>query len=140
MARILIIDDDHDMVDSLTMILEANGYQVMIKYDISDLISHVTQVNPDLILLDVIFPDDPQAGFKAARLLAKNSQVNHIPVLVLSAVNSRSNLGFSFTNEDISDDFLPVAGFLEKPIEPKALLARVQEALQFPSPQMTLPS
>lgn len=129
MARIMIIDDDRDIVDSLTMVLEANGYQVAAKHDTLDLVASVQAVNPDLILLDIMFPDDPQAGFKAARTLRRDASVNHIPLLVLSAVNARSDLGFSFTEKDISDDFLPVGGFLEKPVEPAELLERIKGLL-----------
>ncbi|MDH3392945.1 MAG: hypothetical protein OEL66_02985, partial [Desulfobulbaceae bacterium] len=52
-----------------------------------------------------------------------------IPVLMLSAVNQLSNLGFSFSEKDISRDYLPVAGFLEKPVEPAHLLAKIGELL-----------
>ena len=71
MAKILIIDDDNDIIDSLTLVLEANGYQVGSKMDTDNLIADVKAANPDLIILDVIFPEDPQAGFKAARELHK---------------------------------------------------------------------
>ena len=124
MARIMIIDDDRDIIESLTMILEANEHEVSSKTDIDDLEAAVKSVHPDLILLDIVFPDDQQAGFKAARALAADETISHIPVLVLSAVNQLSRLGFSFSEKDISEDFLPVSGFLEKPVEPAALLAR----------------
>lgn len=129
MARIMIIDDDRDIVDSLSMVLEGNGYQVVAKLDTQELIPSIRAANPDLILLDIMFPDDPQAGFKAARELRRNEAMRHIPVLILSAVNARSNLGFSFTEKDISDDFLPVGGFLEKPVEPAVLLEKVRTLL-----------
>ncbi|MDH4322096.1 MAG: response regulator, partial [Desulfobulbaceae bacterium] len=118
MARILIIDDDPDVVEGLTMVLEGNGHQVAARLSTENLLATVKELHPDLIILDVIFPGDDQAGFKAARLLAGDAVVGHIPVLMLSAVNRLSNLGFSFSDKDISRDFLPVAGFLEKPVEP----------------------
>ncbi len=129
MARIMIIDDDRDIVESLKMILEANGYDVQAKYETGDLIAAVQAENPDLILLDIVFPEDAQAGFKAARELATHASVQHLPVLVLSAVNQLSSLGFSFSEKDISPDFLPVAGFLEKPVQPETLLNRIRELL-----------
>ncbi len=129
MARVLIIDDDADIVDGLRLVLEANGYEVQAKFDTRELAESVKRINPDLILLDIIFPDDPQAGFKAARMLAADPDLSSVPVLVLSAVNERTNLGFSFSERDISDDFLPVQGFLEKPVEPQALLERIRALL-----------
>ena len=129
MARILIIDDDPDVVESLTMVLEGNGHQVTARHETVNLLAAVKEVHPDLIILDVIFPGDDQAGFKAARLLAADKEVGDIPVLMLSAVNQLSNLGFSFSEKDISRDFLPVAGFLEKPVEPARLLAKIGSLL-----------
>lgn len=130
MAKILIIDDDTDIIDSLTLVLEANGYQVESKMDTDNLIADVKTANPDLIILDVIFPEDPQAGFKAARELHKDEALGHIPVLLLSAVNIKSNLAFGFSESDISDDFMPVEAFIEKPVEPQVLLERIRGLLQ----------
>ena len=130
MARILIIDDDPDVVESLTLVLEGNGHQVEARHDTVDLLATVKAVHPDLIILDVVFPDDEQAGFKAARLLAGDAAVRDIPVLMLSAVNQLSNLGFSFSEKDISRDYLPVEGFIEKPVEPARLLARIDGLLK----------
>ncbi len=133
MARILIIDDDLDVVESLTMVLEGNGHLVVARFTTADLLATVKEAHPDLIILDVVFPGDDQAGFKAARLLAGDREVQHLPVLMLSAVNQLSNLGFSFSEKDISRDFLPVTGFLEKPVEPACLLAKVASLLR-PNP------
>ena len=130
MASILIIDDDLDIVDSLTMILEASGHQVSIKTDTDQVVDSVMEVHPDLIILDIMFPEDPQAGFTAARELQKSEKVKDIPVLILSAVNQRSNMSFGFSEADISDDFMPVEAFIEKPVEPDALLSKVDELLQ----------
>ena len=130
MASILIIDDDLDIVDSLTMILEASGHQVSIKTDTDQVVDSVMEVHPDLIILDIMFPEDPQAGFTAARELQKSEKVKDIPVLLLSAVNQRSNMSFGFSEADISDDFMPVEAFIEKPVEPDALLSKVDELLQ----------
>jgi CheY-like chemotaxis protein len=129
MAKILIIDDDLDIIDSLKMILEANGHQVAVKTDTDNLIEDIHQTSPDLIILDIIFPEDPNAGFAAARILHKNDAVKHIPVLLLSAVNQQSNMSFGFSETDISEDFMPVRGFIEKPVEPSVLLSKIGELL-----------
>ncbi len=130
MAKILIIDDDLDIIDSLKMILESNGHEVSVKTDTDNLEEGVRQTSPDLIILDIIFPEDPNAGFAAARELHKNSELKDIPVLLLSAVNQQSKMSFGFSESDISEDFMPVRGFIEKPVEPNVLLAKVRELLQ----------
>ncbi len=126
MTRIMIIDDDPDMIESIRMILEAHDYVVTSKMDTDNLISAIEAENPDLILLDIVFPEDAQAGFKAARAIAAQDTLHNIPVLILSAVNQLSNLGFSFTEGDISHDFMPVSGFIEKPVEPQLLLEKIK--------------
>lgn len=129
MAHILIVDDDPDMVESISIILENEGHRVSSLFETVDIIQKVANQHPDLIILDVIFPEDAQAGFKMARSLSKSESVKHIPILILSAVNQSSALSFSFSEKDISPDFLPVSAFLEKPMEPAKLLEKVAELL-----------
>ena len=126
MSKIMIIDDDRDIIDSIGMILEANDYTVASKMNTDNLIADIESENPDVILLDIVFPEDAQAGFKAARKIALQETLKHIPVLILSAVNQLNNLGFSFTENDISNDFMPVSGFIEKPVEPAELLEKIK--------------
>ncbi len=132
MTRILIIDDDPDIVESLTMVLEAHDYEVQHLNTTRDLVEHVTKAAPDLIVLDVIFPEDHQAGFKAARTLAQDETLRRVPVVMLSAVNQRSSLAFAFSESDISGDFMPVQVFLEKLIQPVDLLSRIKALLTGP--------
>jgi CheY-like chemotaxis protein len=129
MASILIVDDDLDIIDSLKMILEVNGHQVSVKTDTDNLGASVKQISPDLIILDIIFPENPHAGFAAARELHKIDGIKDIPVLFLSAVNQLSKMSFGFSESDISEDFMPVKGFIEKPVEPAVLLRKVNELL-----------
>ncbi len=129
MASILIVDDDLDIIDSLKMILEGSGHKVSVKTDPDNLVASVKQISPDLIILDIIFPEDPNAGFTAARALHKAEGVRDIPILLLSAVNQMSKMSFGFSENDISEDFMPVKAFIEKPVEPAALISKVNELL-----------
>ena len=129
MARVLIIDDDDDIIDNLTMVLESAGFAVSVKRDTERLLAEVAAADPDVIILDVMFPQDPYAGFKAARELKGDQKLGRIPILVLSAVNQRAGQAFGFSDSDLSPDFLPAQAFIEKPVEPKALLARIDAVL-----------
>ncbi|MBF0142168.1 MAG: response regulator [Magnetococcales bacterium] len=129
MAKILIIDDDQDIIDSLTMVLERHGHTVTSKGDLGSLVDTVKGIHPDLIVLDIMWPEDSQAGFKAARVLRKDKHTSKVPILVLSAVNQRSNLAFGFSESDTSTEFMPVDAFLEKPVEPKVILEKIRQLL-----------
>ena len=130
MAKVLLIDDDEDIIDNLTMVLEKNGFTVKVKRDTKQIVADVAAIDPDVIILDVMFPEDPYAGFKAARELKADAQLGRIPILLLSAVNQRSGQAFGFSDGDLSEDFLPAQAFLEKPIEPKALVAKINALLK----------
>jgi two-component system alkaline phosphatase synthesis response regulator PhoP len=129
MAKVLIIDDDEDIIDNLTLVLEKAGHAVEVKRDTEQITAAVAAVDPDVIILDVMFPQDPYAGFKAARELKGDPRLARIPILVLSAVNQRAGQSFGFSDSDLSPDFLPAQAFIEKPIEPKALLQRIASVL-----------
>jgi CheY-like chemotaxis protein len=126
--KIMIIDDDHDFVDSLKLIL-STAYDVTAKYDTDNVVQAITENAPDLVILDVIFPEDANAGFEAARAIAKNEVTGKIPTIILSAVNQKSELAFSFSENDIDSSFMPVKKFVEKPVEPKELLSIAEELL-----------
>ena len=121
----MIIDDDRDIIDNIRMILEANDYTVVAKMNTDNIVADIEAENPDVVLLDIVFPEDAQAGFKAAREIALQENLKSIPILILSAVNQLNNLGFSFTENDISPNFMPVSGFIEKPVRPDELLDKI---------------
>jgi two-component system alkaline phosphatase synthesis response regulator PhoP len=127
--RIYIIDDDRDIVESMTIVLKKNGYEVGAQYDDEDVEKNVKTFAPDLIILDVMFPEDSSAGFNIARQLKGNSEVAHIPILMLSAINERGIYVGKFSNHDRDESFLPVNMFLEKPLKPNVLLERVKSLI-----------
>ncbi|MCX6382910.1 MAG: response regulator, partial [Actinobacteria bacterium] len=89
MKKIYIIDDDRDIVESMSMVLEANGYEVTAQYNDENVTLNVSQYNPDLIILDVMFPENGSAGFEIARDLKRDNNLTNIPIVMLSAVNER---------------------------------------------------
>lgn len=129
MKRIYIVDDDRNIVESLSIVLKSKGYEVASQNDEENLVPNVRNFNPDLIILDVMFPEDDGAGFGMARLLRKNSQTESIPILMLSAVNERGIYPGKFSNQDRDESWLPVNEFVEKPIKPNELLEKVEKML-----------
>lgn len=125
--KIFIIDDDRDMVDSLGMVLEGSGYGVESSITASDALEKVRLSKPDMIILDVMFPENSSEGFDLARKLHADEVAGKIPIVMLSAINMRFKLGFS--NKDRDDTWLPVTHFIEKPIVPDQLIKIVKEVV-----------
>ena len=129
MKKVYIIDDDHDIVEAMTIVLERNGYAVASQYDDEDVEKNVRAQKPDLIILDVMFPEDSSAGFEIARRLKADDALRQIPILMLSAINERGIYVGKFSNKDRDDSFLPVNLFLEKPLRPNVLVERVSSLI-----------
>ncbi|MCB4791616.1 MAG: response regulator [Elusimicrobia bacterium] len=130
MKKVYIVDDDRDIVDSISIVLKSSGYEVKAQYDEENLIKNVESFGPDLIILDVIFPESDSAGFDMARQLKDSKSTKNIPILMLSAINEKGNYGFTFSNRDRDNSYLPVEEFIEKPIMPGDLIKKVKELIK----------
>ncbi len=129
MAYLIIIDDDDDFASAAATVLRAAGHEVAIELDVQDAVVKMEERTPDLAILDVMFPDNSSAGFELARQLQqRDDALGSVPLLMLTAVNSKFPLGFSA--KDIDDHWMPVSAFLEKPADFDALQEKVAELLE----------
>lgn len=78
MKRVYVIDDEQSIVESVSMILESKGYEVRAQNDDKDVVDNVVAFGADLVIVDVMFPEDSGAGFKMARAL-KSDEAYHCP-------------------------------------------------------------
>jgi len=123
---VLIIDDDPDQRLVVRLPLEAAGYEVKEATNPAEGRDMVLETRPDLIILDVMM-DSATAGFQLALELhsrADDSEFKEIrdtPIIMLTAIHSTTPLRFA-----PDDDYLPVQTFLEKPVDPELLLAKVR--------------
>ena len=124
--KILIVDDDADLTEALKTALESEQYAVVAAADRDEGMEKIKIEKPDLVILDVMM-STWQDGFEMSRELKKDPQAKHIPILVLTAVKERTGIGFKSTAGD--PDWLPVDGFLDKPVEPALLVAEVKRLL-----------
>lgn len=127
MKKIYMVDDDVDMVVAIKASLEHNGYEVEAQHDDANLVDNIRQFNPDAIILDVMFPDDDSAGFRIARSIRHHDDIKVKPIIMLSSVNVEGNFPGEFTNRDIDEVYLPITEFVNKPIDPKDLIAKIEK-------------
>lgn len=125
-AKILVVDDDEDIRDSLQVILEGRQYTVVTAASKTEGTEKVKSEKPDLLILDVMM-SAWQDGFEMARELKKDPQLKSIPILMLTGVKEQTGIDFKATAGDPT--WCPVDGFLDKPVEPDILLQQVEELL-----------
>ncbi len=125
MRKVYVIDDDRDIVESISIALKKNNYEVGAQYDENNIEANLKKFQPELIILDVMFPEDSSAGFEIARKIKAVKEFAKTPIIMLSAINERGIYMGKFSNEDLDDAWIPVNMFLEKPINPKALVEKV---------------
>ncbi len=127
MAKILIIDDDNDLAAMLVEVLTSEGYQVEAIDNLSDGRDALKSSPPDLLLLDIMFPENPAGGFELAREIRASESTKNLPVILLTAVNQE--LPMDFSADDIDDEWMPVQDFMEKPPGIPELLEKVRSLL-----------
>ena len=129
MAYVMVVDDDEDMANALAMMLQNDGHETGIELEIDKAVASMENRRPDLVVLDVMFPNNKTAGFTLARTMRLyNEKLKCIPIIMLTAVNQEYR-GLHFSNRDIDDHWLPVAEFLDKPVDPFVLREKVSALL-----------
>jgi len=81
--RILVVDDEVDLVETIRFSLELEGYEILVAYNGEEALNQARKENPDLILLDLMLPK--LDGYKVCRLLKFDERYKHIPILMLTA-------------------------------------------------------
>ena len=118
--KILIVDDEPDVVHYLTVLLENNGFAAVGAIDGRDGFDKAGSEHPDLIVLDISMPKE--SGIKMFRNLHDTKELSGIPVVMLTGV-SREFERFISTRKLVD----PPAAYFEKPVDDKELLQKVRE-------------
>jgi CheY-like chemotaxis protein len=124
--RVYVIDDEQSIVESVSMILESKGYKVGAQNDDKGVVDNVVAFGADLVIVDVMFPEDSGAGFEMARALKSDERTSGLPILMLTSVNEAGIYVGRFSNRDRDESWLPVQEFVDKPIDPEVLLTKVE--------------
>lgn len=125
-AKIVVTDDDPDIRDSLKAILEARGHTVVTAANREEGMATIRSEKPDLAILDVMM-STWQDGFEMARELKADPEMKGTPLLMLTGVKEQTGVDVKSSAGDPT--WLPVDGFLEKPIQPAQLLSEVERLL-----------
>jgi len=115
--RILIVDDEKDLVRVVTARLEFAGYEVIAAYDGLEGLEKARSEKPDLIVLDVMLPK--LDGYRICALLKNDNRYMKIPVIMFTA---RAGAKDMETGKEVGAD-----AYMTKPFEPQTLLERIKE-------------
>jgi two-component system alkaline phosphatase synthesis response regulator PhoP len=124
--KILIVDDERDIVKALMIRLESNGYEVVTAFDWAQGIAMANKEMPDLILLDIRMPSGN--GFSVVELLKKSDRTNRIPIIFLTGSPER--------NAEERAIELGARFYIKKPYDPEELLDAVKRALEKKPPDI----
>lgn len=128
-GKILIIDDDPDITEAMSVVLRNKGYNVRVAHDSDQGRERLEEMKPDLIILDVMMRTS-QEGFEFSREIKQDARFKDIPILMLTGVKEKKGIDFKSAAGD--ENWLPVQAFLDKPVKPDVLIEKVRDLLATP--------
>jgi DNA-binding response OmpR family regulator len=125
--KILVVDDDPDILEALSMILESQGYQVVTARDGIEALANLKAEKPDLMILDLLMPK--MDGFAVCKELQdpRWAKYRDIPILILTSVREEASRRRYELETGLE---LDVDDYVEKPISPDTLLERVARLIK----------
>jgi CheY-like chemotaxis protein len=124
-----MVDDDPEFVETTKIILESGGYETRIAANGNEALAQLQKEKPDIILLDVMMKTIGD-GVWLGQKIKGDERFSGIPILMITAVNKESGVGSFHLDPNADGDYLPVDGFLEKPVEPEVLLREVARLIK----------
>ncbi|MFH1214540.1 MAG: response regulator [Candidatus Neomarinimicrobiota bacterium] len=122
--KILIIDDDFDLVEVLRITLEKYGFTVIDAPNGTRGYQLLEQERPDLVLLDVMMTTWDE-GFEVVQRIRSNPEIAKTPIIMLTAISQQMGVPYGK-----NDETLPVDEFIEKPVMPGTLLTLIKKHLK----------
>ena len=125
--KILLVDDDPDILDALSMILESKGYQVVTAQDGIEGLATLKAEKPDVMILDLLMPK--MDGFAVCKELQdpRWSKYKDVPILILTSVREEASRRRYELETGLE---LDVDDYVEKPVSPDVLLGRVEKLIK----------
>lgn len=123
MAKILLVDDDQDVIEMNRTVFAQRGHQVEVAYSAAEAQKAAEANAPDLAILDVMM-EEKTIGFELARKL--HTLYPDMPMIMLTGISKDMQLGYSFAPDEA---WLPVSKFMEKPVNPRILADEADKLL-----------
>ena len=120
MKKILVVDDEIDVVEVVEMLLELEGYKVLKAYDGKEALAAVEKEIPDLVILDIMMPEID--GVEVCRRFRANEKLNNVPIVMFSSKISAYDKKESF--EAGAD------GFISKPFNARGFISGIKTYLE----------
>jgi DNA-binding response OmpR family regulator len=121
MAKVLVVDDDPDIVEAISAVLAGKGHEVQGAHNREEGLQAARDGKPDLLVLDVMM-DQPDDGMVMAQELKRDGFAS--PILMLTNISNITGLEYGK-----DDEIVPVDIFLQKPVDPAVLVEKVDELL-----------
>lgn len=125
--RVLIVDDEPDLITFLSTLLEDNGYETIAAADGDEGLDKIRSEKPDLISLDLLMPN--KTGIKLYRELRRDPEIAHIPVIMCTGLQAGDVPQMDFEKWIRSRSIRPPDAYICKPVDTEVYLAEVKKAI-----------
>lgn len=119
--KILVVDDDPDIVLTYRLVLESAGYTIEEAASGEEALATMRESRPDLVLMDVMMAN-PLDGYYTTQQISDDPELREIPILMISSITT-SQYAAAFP----TDQYLDIREFVSKPVEPEVLLGKVKQ-------------
>jgi CheY-like chemotaxis protein len=124
MAKILVVDDDPDFVETTRIVLEREGHTIASAAGGGEALDKIAEDTPDLIILDVIM-DSVLEGLSVSRELSQHSDYRDIPIVMITSIPDTD-----YAELFPTDEYVHLDTFLTKPVAPDRLVKEVNRLLK----------
>ncbi|HUV03522.1 MAG TPA: response regulator [Armatimonadota bacterium] len=129
-AKVLVIDDDQDVLTTSRLFLQSRGFEVLTASEPEEGFRLAEQGRPDVVVLDVMMPHGTE-GFQWVSRIRHHADaaLRNMPVIILTSIHTTTGIRFREGDADETGDYLPVQGFLDKPFDPDELFRKIESIL-----------
>lgn len=124
MKKILLVDDDVEFCEAAKLLLDSEGYEVILAYDGKEGLEKARAEKPNLVILDVMMPE--MNGYDVCVVVKADPELKKIPVVLLTAVDQAL---FKTTYTKVMGLMTEADDYIAKPVEPVELVKRVEDLL-----------